>query len=137
MSDNITRADLDAVIRFLHQDNPILTQSKEVEAFEREWSRWLGVKHSVFVNSGSSANLITIAALKHTFGEGEIIVPTLTWVSDIASVLHCGMKPVFVDINPRTLGMDLDQVLAKITPATKAVFLTHILGYNGLTESFV
>jgi len=137
MANNIVRADLDAVITFLNQDDPILTQSKQVEAFEREWSEWLGVKHSVFVNSGSSANLITIAALKHTFGEGEIIVPTLTWSSDIASVLHCGMKPVFVDIDPRTLGMDLDQVLSKITPDTKAVFLTHILGYNALTESFV
>jgi CDP-6-deoxy-D-xylo-4-hexulose-3-dehydrase len=137
MKHNITRKDLDAVIEFLQQDDPILTQSRQVEAFEREWSDWLGVKHSVFVNSGSSANLLTIAAIKHTFGVGEIIVPTLTWVSDIASVLHCGMTPVFVDINPRTLGMDLDQVLERITPATKAVFITHILGYNALTEPFV
>src|SRR5947209_6402264 len=98
MSDNITRSDLDALIEFLEQDDPILTQSKQVEAFEREWSEWLGVKHSVFVNSGSSANLVTIAALKHKYGEGEVIVPTLTWVSDISAVLHCGMKPVFVDI---------------------------------------
>lgn len=137
MANNVVREDLDAVIDFLKQDDPILTQSRQVEAFEREWSEWLGVKHSVFVNSGSSANLITIAAIRHTFGEGEVIVPTLTWSSDIASVLHCGMKPVFVDIDPHTLGMDLNQVLSKITPRTRAVFLTHILGYNGLTESFV
>ena len=74
--------------------------------FEQEWSAWLGVKHSVFVNSGSSANLLTMAALREAFGPGEVIVPTLTWVSDIASVIQCGFKPVFVDINPRTLGMD-------------------------------
>jgi CDP-6-deoxy-D-xylo-4-hexulose-3-dehydrase len=49
-------------------------------------------------------------------------------------VLQCGFKPVFVDINPRTLGMDTEQVLAKITPQTKAVFLTHVLGYNALTQ---
>jgi CDP-6-deoxy-D-xylo-4-hexulose-3-dehydrase len=137
MSNNITRSDLDALMAFLQDGEPILTQSRQVQAFEREWSEWLGVKHSVFVNSGASANLITIAAIKHTFGEGEIIVPTLTWVSDVASVLHCGMKPVFVDINPRTLGMDLEQVLAKITGETKAVFLTHVLGYNAMTEDFV
>jgi len=137
MSNNISRGDLDAVIGFLQQDDPILTQSRQVEAFEREWSQWLGMKHSVFVNSGSSANLITIAALLHTFGEGEVIVPTLAWVSDIASVLHLGLKPVFVDIDPRTLGMDLDQVLEKIRPATRAVFLTHVLGYNALTEAFL
>jgi hypothetical protein len=44
---------------------------------------------------------------------GEVIVPTITWVSDIAAVLHCGFEPVFVDIDPRTLGMDNAQVLAK------------------------
>jgi CDP-6-deoxy-D-xylo-4-hexulose-3-dehydrase len=61
MRDNITRADLDALIEFLKQDDPILTQSKNVEAFEREWSEWIGVKHSVFVNSGSALRLLEIA----------------------------------------------------------------------------
>ena len=106
MRNNITRADLDALIEFLHQDDPILTQSKQVEAFEQEWSEWLGVKHSVFVNSGSSANEITMLALRELHGTGEVIVPPLTWVSDIASVLHAGFTPVFADINPHTLGMD-------------------------------
>ncbi|PZR76859.1 MAG: CDP-4-keto-6-deoxy-D-glucose-3-dehydrase [Chthoniobacterales bacterium] len=137
MSNNITHEDIDALMKFLGTGSPILTQSRQVESFEREWSEWLGGKHSVFVNSGASANLLTIAAIKYTFGEGEVIVPTLTWISDIASVLHCSMKPVFVDIDPRTLGMDLEQVLAKITPETKAVFLTHVLGYNAMTEEFV
>jgi CDP-6-deoxy-D-xylo-4-hexulose-3-dehydrase len=134
MRNNIARDDLQAVIRFLQADDPILTQSKQVEAFEQEWSAWLGVRHSVFVNSGSSANLITLAALRHRHGAGEVIVPTLTWVSDIAAVLHAGMTPVFVDIDPRTLGMDNDQVIAKLSPRTRAVFLTHVLGYNGLSE---
>jgi len=92
------------VIDFLRQDDPVLTQSNQVQEFEREWSAWLGVKHSVFVNSGSSANLLTIAALREHYGLGEIIVPTLTWVSDIASVIQCGFKPIFVDIDRRTLG---------------------------------
>jgi CDP-4-dehydro-6-deoxyglucose reductase, E1 len=134
MRNNIVPSDLEGVIQFLRQEVPILTQSTQVKAFEQEWSRWLGVKHSVFVNSGSSANLLTMAALRETFGAGEIIVPTLTWVSDIASVLQCGFTPVFVDINPKTLGMDTRQVLEKITAQTKAVFLTHVLGYNALDE---
>ena len=137
MRNNITRADLDAVIRFLQQDDPILTQSKQVKEFEKEWSDWLGVKHSVFVNSGASANLVTMAAWRELYGTGEIIVPTLTWVSDIASVLQLGFKPVFVDINPRTLGMDNEEVLKKISPKTKAVFLTHVLGYNGLSGTLM
>jgi CDP-6-deoxy-D-xylo-4-hexulose-3-dehydrase len=134
MKNNIAREDLNAVIKFLQQDDPILTQSKNVAAFEEEWSQWLGVKHSVFVNSGSSANQITMAAIRKRFGTGEIIVPALTWISDIASVLQNGFDPVFVDINPRTLGMDTRQVVEKISKKTRAVFLTHILGYNALDD---
>jgi CDP-6-deoxy-D-xylo-4-hexulose-3-dehydrase len=136
MKNNIARADLREAIRLLSEaegdGGPILTQSKQVRTFEEEWSQWLGVKHSVLVNSGSSANLITMAALRETAGTGEVIVPPITWVSDIASVIQCGFTPVFVDIDPRTLGMDNDLALKAITPATKAVFLTHILGYNAL-----
>ena len=134
MRNNITREDLDAVVRFLSGDEPVLTQSKQVELFEQEWSDWLGVRHSVFVNSGSSANLITMAALRQRSGPGEVVVPTLTWVSDVAAVLHCGMTPAFVDIDPRTLGMDEAQVIARLSPHTRAVFLTHVLGYNALSE---
>jgi CDP-6-deoxy-D-xylo-4-hexulose-3-dehydrase len=134
MANNIAREDLDAVIELLRQDDPILTHSKNVREFEREWSEWLGVRHSVMVNSGASANLLTMTALRETRGLGEIIVPPLTWVSDIASVLQCGFTPVFVDINPRTLGMDDEQVLRELTKETKAVFLTHVLGYNALTQ---
>ena len=137
MKNNVSRADLAGVIDFLRQDDPVLTQSSQVQEFEREWSVWLGVKHSVFINSGSSANLLTITALREHYGLGEIIVPTLTWVSDIASVIQCGFKPVFVDIDRRTLGMDNVQVVRKITPQTKAVFLTHVLGYNALSQSLL
>ncbi len=135
MQNNIAREDLDAVCALLQQDDPILTSSKQVRAFEEEWAGWLGVKHSVFVNSGSSANLVTLAALRELYGEGgEIIVPTITWVSDITSVLHAGFTPVFVDIDPRTLGMDPQQVLERLSDRTRAVFLTHVLGYNALTR---
>ena len=136
MENNITRDDLDKVIDFLKEE-PILTQSRNVEAFEKEWSDWLGVKNSIFVNSGSSANLISMSVLKHLHGDGEIILPTLTWVSDIASVLQCGFKPVFVDIKPDTLSMDEDQVLSKIGPETRAVFLTHAQGFNGLSDKLL
>ena len=134
MQNNIAREDLDAVITFLQQDDPILTQSKNVQAFEEEWSDWLGVKHSVFVNSGASANLVTLAALKATKGTGEVIVSPFGWVSDIAAVIQNGFTPVFADINPRTLSMDNDQILTKVSGKTKAVFLTHVQGFNGLSD---
>lgn len=133
MEDNVTRQDLDTLIEFL-RGMPRLTQSANVRAFEREWSDWLGVRHSVFVNSGASANLVTMGALKHLYGGGEVIVPTLTWVSDIASVLQNGFTPVFVDINPRNLCMDEEQVIARLNGKTRAVFLTYAQGFNGLSD---
>jgi len=136
MRNNITIEDLDVLIEFL-KGVPRLTQSSNVQAFEAEWSEWLGVRHSVYVNSGASANLITMAALKHLYGDGEIIVPPLTWVSDIASVLQNGFKPVFVDINPRNLCMDDQQVISKLSDKTKAVFITYVQGFNGLTDRLI
>jgi CDP-4-dehydro-6-deoxyglucose reductase, E1 len=136
MENNIPREDLDRVIDFLQSD-PILTQSKNVREFEKEWSDWLGVKYSVFLNSGSSANILTIAAMKHLYGTGEIILPPLTWVSDISAVMFAGFRPVFVDINPKTLCMDDDQVIAKLNENTKAVFMTHAQGFNGLSDKLL
>ena len=138
MRNNITRQDLDRVIEFLQQDDPILTQSSNVRAFEEEWSEWLGVKHSVFVNSGSSANQLTIAALRLRHPEGgEVVVPPLTWSSDISAVLQAGFTPVFADINPHHLGMDCSAILAALSEKTKAVFLTHVQGFNALTEELL
>lgn len=136
MENNITREDLDVLIEFL-KGEPILTQSTNVKEFEKEWSKWLGVKYSVYLNSGSSANFLTMFALKILYGAGEVIVPTLTWVSDIASVLQAGHKPVFVDIDPNTLCMDTDEVISKINKNTKAVFLTYVQGFNGLNEKLL
>ncbi|SVD70805.1 uncharacterized protein METZ01_LOCUS423659, partial [marine metagenome] len=112
MRNNILREDLDAVIKHLKQDDPILTNGPNVRAFEKEWSDWLGVKYSVFVNSGSSANLLTMAVLKIRYPEGgDVIVPTLTWTSDISSVLQNGFTPVFVDTDPHSLAMNSKEVL--------------------------
>lgn len=138
MRNNIHREDLNAIIDFLKQDDPILTQNINVKTFESEWSEYLGVKYSVFINSGSSANLLTLAVLKIRYPEGgEVIVPPLTWVSDISSVIQNGFTPVFVDINPRTLAMDPEKVISKINDKTRAVFLTHVQGFNGLTDELL
>lgn len=138
MRNNISREDLDAVIQHLRQDDPILTHGANVRAFEEEWSRWLGVKYSVLVNSGASANLLTLALLRLRYPEGgEVLVPPLTWVSDIAAVLQNGFVPVFVDIDPRNLAMDPRQVVGKLNSKTRAVFLTHVQGFDGLTDALL
>ena len=116
--------------------DPILTSGSNCREFERV-GIWQG-KYSVFVNSGSSANLLSMTVLKIMFPNGgEVIVPPLTWVSDIASIIQTGFKTVFADINLDTLAMDTDRVIEKITPETRAVFLSHIQGFNGLTEKLI
>ena len=140
MDNNFTKSDMDSVVKLIRQKNIILTQSKKVKEFEQKWSEWVGTKYSVFVNSGSSANFITISALKalnKNKNKNEIIVPTLTWVSDINSVIMNGFKPVFVDINLSNLSMNTDQVIKKISKKTLAVFITHAQGFNGLDEKLV
>ena len=138
MRNNILREDLDAVITHLQGEDPILTNGANVREFERHWSEWLGVKYSIFVNSGSSANLLTMTALKIRYPDGgEVIVPPLTWVSDITSVIQNGFTPVFADVNPRTLAMDTVNILRKINSKTRAVFLTHAQGFNGLTDELI
>ena len=134
MHNNLTASDRKAAIKLLKTKNIILTQSKNVKKFEQTWSKWLGVKYSVFVNSGSSANLLTISILRILYKKNEIIVPTLAWVSDINSVIQNNFKPVFVDINPKNLCMNEDEIIKKINKKTLAVFLTHVQGFNGLSD---
>jgi len=137
MHNNINKSDLSKVIKLLKTKNVILTQSTNVNYFEKKWSKWLGVKYSVFVNSGSSANLLTMSILKTLFKKGEIIVPTLTWVSDINSVIQNNFKPVFVDINPKNLCMSEGQIFENINKKTVAVFMTHAQGFNGLSSKLI
>ena len=138
MHNNFLKSDMSAVRKLIKNKDLILTQSKKVSEFEQKWSKWLGVKYSVFVNSGSSANFLSMLILKSmSLKKKEVIVPTLTWVSDINSVLMSGFKPIFVDIDPKNLAMSEDQILSKINKNTLAVFLTHVQGFNGLSEKIL
>jgi len=138
MSDNIDKEDIQSLIDFLSQDQiPKLTNGPKVLEFENEWGQWLGTKYNLMVNSGASANELTMLALNYIHGEGEIIVPPLTWISDISSVIFSGFKPVFCDINLKNLSFDIEKLKEIITSETKAIFLTHVLGINGLTDELI
>lgn len=138
MDDNISTDDVQELIRFLDKSPlPRLTNGEKVLEFEQEWSKWLGVKHSLMVNSGASANELTMLALRYQYGLGNIIVPPLTWISDISSVLFAGFTPVFCDINLKNLSFDIDKLRKLINKDTKAIFLTHVLGINGLTDELL
>jgi CDP-6-deoxy-D-xylo-4-hexulose-3-dehydrase len=104
---------------------------EQVNKFEKEFSIKFGFDHSVMVNSGSSANLVMIAALKKYFGwkDGdEIIVCACGFPTTIAPVVQAGLKPVFVDIDWDDLNWNLDQIESSITNKTRAVFSSPVLG---------
>ena len=138
MKNNLEREDLDLVIEHLKQNDPKLTNGPICREFEEDWSDWLGVKHSVFVNSGSSANLLSLTCLKVKIPKGgEVIVSPLNWVSDISAILQTGFKPVFVDIDLDTLSLDNQKVLEAITSETRAVLFSHIQGFDGYDDELL
>ena len=137
MSNNITQSDKKALIKFINKTDEF-TNGKNVKIFEKKWSKWLGVKYSTFVNSGASANLLSIKILKELKkNKNEIIVPAFTWSSDVVSVIISGFKPIFVDINLKNLALDEELVKKKITNKTAAIFLTHAMGFLGISKKFL
>ena len=136
INDNISQSDREVLADFC-LNGERFTNGPKVKEFEKIWSEWLGVKHSVMVNSGASANYISIAMVKELLGEGEIIVPPLGWVSDISSVAQLGMTPVFVDISFDNLAITAENIKQAITPKTKAIVLIHCLGFNGINDEII
>lgn len=108
-----------------------LVSGENVGKFQRFFGRMFGVEHTHMVNSGSSANLVMVAALKKHFGwdeKSEIIVSPVGFPTTIAPIIQNGMKPVFIDIEMNTLNFDLDELVKKINPNTKAIFVSPVLG---------
>jgi CDP-6-deoxy-D-xylo-4-hexulose-3-dehydrase len=108
-----------------------ITTGEKVHKFERQFSKRFNVKHSHMVNSGSSANLVLIAALKRRFkwaDDDEILVSPVGFATTISVLYQHRLKPVFVDIEWDTLNFDLDALEAKITPRTRAIFVSPVLG---------
>ncbi len=140
MSNNIDREDINSLISFLQQDPiPQLTNGPKVREFEQEWSKWLSVKHSLFVNSGSSANILTLLALRELNGKkgDEVICPPIGWVSDVAAIIHAGLKPVFCDINLKNLSYDVKKLGELINEKTLAILSVSVLGLNCYTPEFL
>jgi perosamine synthetase len=99
----------------------------EVRGLEREWAAYVGSRHALATNSGTAA--LHVALMAAGVGPGDhVIVPAFTFVATALAVLHAGAVPVFVDIEPRTLGIDPELVEKAITPHTKAVMPVHMHG---------
>ena len=137
INDSITQDDKAALIDHINIDGVRFTQGSKVRQFEKEWSEWLGVKHSVFVNSGASANYIMVSIMKEMKGYGEVIVPTLGWVSDISPVVNLGLKPVFVDVSLETFSTDIEKILPLVNENTIGLTLVHCLGFNSISQQII
>lgn len=136
INDNVSISDRQVLSDFILSGER-LTNGPKVKEFENIWSNWLGTKHSVMVNSGASANYISIAIAKEVMGIGEVIVPPLGWVSDLSSIAQLGMKPVIVDIDMKNLAITAENIKNAITPDTKAIVLIHCLGFNGISDEII
>ena len=137
INDNITQEDKEALAEFILNSNRF-TNGPKVREFEKAWSEWLGVKYSVMVNSGASANYITMAITRELKGQtGEVIVPPIGWVSDVASIINTGLTPVFVDVDKSNMAIAYENIKNAITEDTKAIVLVHCLGFNALNEKLI
>jgi len=123
--------DLEALINFI-KTTERFTQFTKVREFETKFAEWQGCKYCVYVNSGSSANLLLINAWKTLKGwssQDEIIVSAVTWSTNIAPIMQNNLTPVFIDVNFNDLSFDYEQLRNSITPKTKAIFITHLIGF--------
>ena len=107
------------------------TMGEEVKKFEKQFAEFFGTNHAVMTNSGSSANLISIAALAlnpEYKNKGNIIVPAVSWSTTYFPVHQWGYTLRFVDVDPYTFNIDVDKVEAAIDEDTAAIFTVNLLG---------
>lgn len=114
-------------------DSGMYTMGAKVAAYEKDFAQFFGSQYAIMVNSGSSANLLMIAALFYTKQPylkpgDEVIVPAVSWSTTYFPLQQYGLKVVFVDIDINTLNMDINKLEAAITPNTKAIFAVNLLG---------
>ena len=132
VEDTITREDINSLITWL-SDYPQLTKGPKTIEFEKNWSEWLGSKYSVFVNSGSSANLLMLYALKHLglLKNKKICVPSLSWATDLAPVLQFDLEPILIDCNLDNLSVDLNHLETTFKEQNPSVLiLVSVLGLS-------
>ena len=133
-SDTWDESEVNAINRVVASNR--YTMGKEVKEYERQFAEFMGAKHAVMTNSGSSANLISIATLalhpkfqgKAGRGKLNIIVPTVSWSTTYFPVHQWGFKLKFADVKKDSFNIDVDDVVSKIDDNTVAVFAVNLLG---------
>ena len=132
LDDGISKNDILKAKKVL--DSKQITMASQTRKFETMFAKKLGVKHALMVNSGSSANLLSIFASgnplrKNRLKKGdEVIIPVLCWSTSLWPIVQFGLKPVFIDIDPNNLNVNEDVLIKKITSKTKCIFLVNVHG---------
>lgn len=134
--DTIDDSDINSLIDWL-KTNPRLTKGQKTIEFENSWSNWLGCKYSLFVNSGSSANLAMIYALllSGRLKNKKIVFPCLSWVTTVSPAIQLGMEPILCDVDENlSINLsDLREIFEKENPSI--LMLVHALGFpNDMTN---
>ena len=124
------RAAVDRVLR-----SGMLAQGPEVAAFEEEFSKHVGGRHCVAMNSGTSALHLGFIAAGIKAGD-EVIVPSFSFAATANSVVLAGAVPVFADIDPKTFNLDPDHAQSLITSKTKAIMPVHLYGHIAAMDRF-
>jgi len=126
VSDTIDRQDINALVEWLQQDPiPRLTKGELTKQLEEKWAKKIGTKYSVFVNSGSSSILLTLAALKESgkLKNNKIVVPALSWATDVSSPMLLGYDVTMCDCNLSDLSCDLESLEAIFRRENPATFI--------------
>lgn len=131
--------ELEAINRVIKSNR--FSMGEEVKAFEKNFAQKVGTKFAVMSNSGSSANLLAIAALVYSgrlTSHDEVIVPAVSWSTTYFPLSQHNLKLKFVDINKDTLNIDVDKIEEAISEQTKAIFAVNLLGnpndYNKIID---
>ncbi|NBP03162.1 MAG: DegT/DnrJ/EryC1/StrS family aminotransferase [Proteobacteria bacterium] len=137
VKDTIDTNDINELINWL-KTNPNLTKGELTPIFEKMWSNWLGCKYSVYVNSGSSANLAAIYSLilSGRLKNNKIIVPAVSWVTTVSPAIQLGLNPIMCDCDIDNLGLDINHLKLLIEKEKPSVLiLVHVLGFpNHMNE---
>ena len=109
-------------------DSGMLVQGPRVAELEQRWAEACQTKHAIAISNGTAA--LHTALLAHGIGPGdEVITVAFTFIASVNSIIYCGARPVFADIDPVTFNIDPDTIEALITPRTKAIMPVHLYGH--------
>ena len=129
---SFSQDDIKKAAKVLYSKN--ITMGKITKEFEKQFAKFIGTKYALMVNSGSSANLISMFALtnpkkKKFLKKGdECLIPALCWSTSLWPIIQAGLKPKFVDVDPNTLNLSIKDLKKKISKRTKAIMSVHVLG---------